>query len=109
MSHPTPRPHHPPPAPDRLEEHHAKGLDRDGDRLGIDGIRFAWLPCDPASLTHQLRGHAKHLLSGAQQVTFEPSGDVPAVLDSEDDLVELLSLGQQPQVTISVCADRDLA
>jgi hypothetical protein len=84
-----------------------------GDREGVDRIRLAVYARRLAHVGHQLRRHPRDLLAGCEQVSFQPPGQMPAVLDRPPTATtvfgaELRRPLQHPQVISCAGADGSL-
>ena len=71
------------------------------DGLGIDRIRLAGLSSTTAGAGHQPGRDSHHSVPGAQQVTLQAAGQMPAVLQCKSDLRPLRSPLHQQQVAFA--------
>jgi hypothetical protein len=86
------------------------GKRRAGDGEGVDRIGLAARAARAARLAHQARRHPPHADAALEQQPLEPSGDVSAVLEREEDLlVERQRPAQDPLVAVPARGDRALA
>lgn len=72
----------------------------EGDCLGVDRVGLARLASATSGAGHQPGRDAHHTCAGAEQVTLEATGQMPAVLEREADLLPLPRPGEQLQVPV---------
>jgi len=81
--------------------------ERARDRQRVDRVRLAPGARDPALLGHHLRRDPHHRLPGAEQVSLQPRGQVPAVLDRPGQLLAELLPGPPQRLQMPGRGGRD--
>ena len=81
---------------------------RPSDGQSVDGVGLPPLPTAPAFPGHQPGRHPHRRLTGHEQVTFEPAGEVPTVLQGKQPLRPLPSPSDGLQVPVGRCRHRPL-